>query len=86
MCAKLQFLGCRWMSATGRLDPFVAPFGYDRYVRIAATSASAPDGSNPPTPVDVACCLNVRFGVAPNSGWTSLSGARRTAGVDVEWT
>ena len=75
MCAKLQFLGCRWMSATGRLDPFVAPFGYDRYVRIAATSASAPDGSNPPTPVDVACCLNVRFGVAPNSGWTSSSGA-----------
>lgn len=31
------------------------------------------------TPVDVACRLNVRFGVAPNNGRTSLSGAKRSS-------
>jgi hypothetical protein len=35
-------------------------------------------GRYPPTPADVVGGRNVRSGVAPNCGWTSLSGAEQT--------
>jgi hypothetical protein len=31
------------MSDQGRLDPFAAPFGYDRYLRIPAIAAPSSD-------------------------------------------
>jgi hypothetical protein len=34
-------------AAKGRLDPFTAPFGYDRYLRILAIASRSPKGWNP---------------------------------------